>query len=301
MNSSVITPGTIVAAVDGSDHALRAVQWAAAQARLEGRPLALVHATGHEGAPPTRHRIGDTTAPTWVDDSLRTSHLVLEEAAAVAEATRGGIEVHGVSVNGEPRAVLPDISSSAHLLVLGSRGRGVLRSRLLGSVSTAVAKSAQCPVVVTRPGLPGAIKDGIVVAADGTPESVPVVEFAFRQASLHAVPLTVMHCVYDAVVAVTGMPGGAWDIHDTSEHALLLAESVAGLAEKYPDVHVTQELARGLVTDCLTQHRRPWNLIVVGRHPVNGLRWLTGSTAVDVMEHSKSVLAVVPEAAPEPR
>jgi nucleotide-binding universal stress UspA family protein len=301
MNNNVITPGTIVAAVDGSTHALRAIQWAAAQAQLEGRPLALVHVTGHEGAPPTPHRIGAHEEPTWVDDSLRTSHLVLAEAVAVAEATRADIEVHGKSVHGEPRAVLADLSDSAHLLVLGSRGRGVLLSRLLGSISTAVAKTAQCPVVVTRPGHPGAIKDGIVVAADGTPESVPVVEFAFRQASLHAAPLTVMHCVYDAMVPVTGGASAAVVSPGAGDHGLLLAESVAGLSEKYPDVHVTQELARGLVADCLTGHRRLWNLIVVGRHPRHGLRWLTGSTAIDVMEHSKSVLAVVPEADPEPR
>jgi len=298
MNPSAITPGHIVAAVDGSDHALRAVQWAAGQANLEGRPLALVHVTGHEGELPTTYRTVERNDVMWVDEALRASHLILKEAEKVAAAVVTDLDVHSVSVHGEPRSVLPEISDSAHLLVLGSRGRGVVRSRLLGSVSAAVAKSARCPVVVTRPGEPGKIKDGIVVAADGTAESAPVVEFAFRQASLHGVPLTVMHCVYDLAVAMTGVRANIRDFPDTEDQALVLAESVAGLTEKYPDVHVTQELAHGLVRERLTDHPRPWNLVVVGRHPVSGLRWITGSTAIDVMERSNSVLAVVPQAAP---
>jgi nucleotide-binding universal stress UspA family protein len=298
MTTSAMTHGHIVAAVDGSQHALRAVQWAAEQARLEGRPLTLVHVTGHEGETPATYSMAPSDDVTWVDDSLRTSHLVLEEALATAAVIAPDLEAHGVSVHGEPRGVLPEISDSAHLLVLGSRGRGVVRSRLLGSVSTAVAKSARCPVVVMRPGEPGKLKDGVVVAADGTAESVPVVEFGFQQASLHDVPLTVMHCVYDLAVAMAGVPN-IRDFPDTAAQRILLAESVAGLSEKYPDVHVTQELAHGLVQDCLLAHPRPWNLVVVGRHPVHGLGWITGSTAIDVMERSKSVLAVVPEAAPQ--
>lgn len=299
MTNSVITPGHIVAAVDGSEHALRAAQWAAGQAQLERRPLTVVHVAGHGGEVPPTYRTVDPDDVTWLDKTLRASHLILEEAATVAAAAGPNLDIDSVSVHGEPRHVLPDISDSAHLLVLGSRGRGVLRSRLLGSVSTAVAKSARCPVVVTRPGQPGTIKDGVVVAADGTAESVPVVEFAFRQASLHGVPLTVMHCVPDIAVALTGVRADIRDFPDTAADALVLGESVAGLSEKYPDVHVTQELAHGLVRDRLTARRRPWNLIVVGRHPVSGLRWLTGSTAIDVMERSKSVLAVVPQAAPQ--
>jgi nucleotide-binding universal stress UspA family protein len=298
MNTFEITPGAIVVAVDGSTHARRAVQWAASQARLEGRTLALVHAAGQEGVKPTTMRItthGDD--PAWMDDSLRESHLILQEATDYALALAPEVSVHGMSVSGAPREALQSVSENAYLMVLGSRGRGVLRSRVLGSVSAAVAKSAACPVVVVRPNEPGKLKDGVVVAADATAESQPVLEFAFRQASLHDVPLTVMHCLYSVPVAATGMAGGAVRVApDAERRSRLLAESIAGLPEKFPDVRVTQRIVEGLVDECLTANPRPWNLVVVGRHPVRG--WLVGSTGIGVLEHSQSPVAVVPEAAP---
>ncbi len=298
MDTFEITPGAIVVAVDGSTHARRAVQWAASQARLEGRTLVLVHAAGHEGVKPTTMRMvthGDDMA--WMDDSLRASHLILQEAAEYAGAIAPELTVRAVSVSGEPRRALQHVSENAHLLVLGSRGRGVVRSRLLGSVSAAVAKSAVCPVVVVRPNEPGLLKDGVVVAADATAESVPVLEFAFQQASLHDAPLTVMHCLYSVPVAAAGRAGGAVRVvPDAERRSLLLAESMAGLPERFPDVRVTQRIVEGIVDECLTANPRPWNLVVVGRHPVHG--WLAGSTGIGVLEHSQSPVAVVPEADP---
>ncbi len=301
MNTSQINPGTIVVGIDGSAPALQAVQWGAEQAKRLGRGLTLVHASGYEGAKPTTLRtVSDGDAIIWTDDALRASHVHLRQAQDVAEATAPGVDVHGVSIPGDAAEVLASASESAHLLVLGSRGRGSVRSHLFGSVSAHVAKTAHCPMVVVRPSEPGALKDGIVVAADATTESTPVVEFAFQQASLYGAPLTVLHCVYDVAVTATGMAGGyVKALPDTDRRSRMLAESMAGLSETYPDVHVTQVMARGLVEDSLAANRRPWNLIVVGRHPVHGLRWLAGTTAVDVLEHAKSPVAVVPEDWPE--
>lgn len=301
MNNVEIVPGTVVVAVDGSAPALRAAQWAATQAQLEGRPLTLVHAAGEAtGRPTTIKLIGGGTDQVWLDDTLRASHLILEEASTAARAIASAVPVHAVSLPGEPRETLKRVSEGAYLLVLGSRGRGPVRSRLLGSVSARVVKSAQCPVVVVRPDAPGLLKDGVVVAADATAESVPVLEFAFRQASLHGVPLTVLHCMHDEVALASAGLAGAYvpPPPDPDEHARLLSESLAGIEEKYPDVHVTRELVKGPVEVGLTAHPRPWNLIVVGRHPVRGSRWLTGTTAVEVLEHASTPIAVVPEAAP---
>ena len=301
MNTKHIPTGHIVVGIDGSTPALRAVQWGAEQAQLQGRGLTLLSATRHEGPKPTTlHTVADGDDIVWTDNALRTSRIHLRQAHAVADAIAPTVDVHSASMPGEPHHVLAGASETAHQLVLGSRGRGSVRSHLFGSVSAHVAKTARCPLVVVRPSVPGSLKDGVVVAADATAESAPVLEFAFQQASLHGVPLTVLHCVYDVAVSVTGMAGGYVEaLPDIDERARMLAESMAGLSERFPDVHVTREMARGLVEDCLAAHPRPWNLIVVGRHPVHGLRWLAGTTAVDVLEHAKSPVAVVPQAWPE--
>ena len=51
---------------------------------------------------------------------------------------------------GATHDVLLDSLDGAHLLVVGSRGRGTLASLVLGSVSAGVAATAPCPVAVIR-------------------------------------------------------------------------------------------------------------------------------------------------------
>ena len=165
MKTAEVPSASIVVAVDGSEHADRAVTWAAQQARLEGRPLVLVHA-------------GEVDA----------SSDIVQEAAALARETFPDVDVRARNLAGDPQDELVALSQVAHCIVMGSHGRGVLRSTLLGSVSAAVAKQAACPVVVCRPTTERFAKMAVVVGADGTPESVPVIEYAFQQASLRKYP-----------------------------------------------------------------------------------------------------------------
>lgn len=53
-------------------------------------------------------------------------------------------------VRGDPRHVLTDMSRSAAVPVVGSRGHGRLASSLLGSVSRHLVRASGCPVVVAR-------------------------------------------------------------------------------------------------------------------------------------------------------
>lgn len=270
--------GDILVAVDGSAHASRAAGWAAEQALVEHRPLVVV-------------TVGDDPDAGTADlaaDDLRRQHPALE--------------VRALRLPGDPREVLVGLSEHAHLLVLGSRGRGALKSMLLGSVGAALSAHAHCPVVVCRPGVADRAGAGVVVGADGTPESVPVIEFAYRQAALRGLSLTVLHCFWDAVAAVAefrqsrGEPADAPELEDLR---VLLAASVAGLAEQYPDVPVTLTLKHGLVDEALGSRDAGWDLIVVGRHPMSSLsRVLTGSIATTVVERARTTVAVVPQSAP---
>ncbi len=273
MNTSEIPSASIVVAVDGSEHAARAVTWAARQAQLERRPLSIVH----------------------VDEGGSTPDIV-EAATTLAREMHPDVDVRTVTLTGDPHEVLVALSHDVNSIVMGSHGHGVARSKMLGSVSAAVARHAACPVVVSRPTHERFAKSAVVVGADGTPESLPVIEFAFRQASLRGLPLHVVHC-YENVSASWRHRAGKQI--DKDGLRLLLSESVAGLSEEYPDVHVTVRLENGTVEELLDRGLRPWELVVVGRHPPHRPihRFADDTVATAVLERSQSAVAVVPEAA----
>lgn len=293
--------GSIVVGVDGSEHSTRALRWAAEQAALEHRVLLVVsvvdpsHAPGRHSSPRQRSTLFET--------GLESVHDLAWDAVDLARELHPGIEAHAEAFPGDAREVLLDLSADAHLVVVASRGLGSVRSLLLGTVSTAVVKAAHCPVVVCRPPTQRERIRGVLVAADGTPESLPVIEFAFQQAAARGLPLTVLHCFWDAVAAVAGFREASGEILNEphlEELRVLLAESIAGFGEKYPEVSVTTKMRHGLVDEALSERGEDWDLIVVGRHPVTSLsRTIVGSIATAVIERAHSNVAVVPEAAPQ--
>ncbi|MDQ2675449.1 MAG: universal stress protein [Actinomycetota bacterium] len=74
------------------------------------------------------------------------------EAAHTAESglarVSGSVRRDGEVLHGDAAAALEERAVELDLLVIGSRGRGPLRSRVLGSVSADVMRTAPCPVLV---------------------------------------------------------------------------------------------------------------------------------------------------------
>ncbi len=295
------TPGSIVVGIDGSKDGERALLWAAEQAEHEGRTLTILN--GAEDVPV----LGEGwLAEAGIDRaqlhrSLELSaNAVVESAAELVSSQHPELAVETCVIYDDPRTALTDVSPHAHLMVIGSRGRGSFRSTVLGSVSVGVARVASCPVVVCRPREGEESTRGVVVGADGSAESVPVIEFAYRQASLRGLPLTVMHCVWDVAAMSAEWPVRAPEEAEGAEGHVLLGESVAGLGEKYPDVVVELELSVGLVDQCLTGVSREMDLVVVGRHHYGALsRLIYGSMSIAVLERAHTAVALVPEASPE--
>lgn len=289
-----IEPGSIIVGVDGSADADRALRWAALDASRERRPLAVVSAAG----------IDQVGAVTWagastyvvpVGEIISRVRSVAEDAASAAHRLRPGLAVSAHADHADPRDALVELSRTAHLVVVGSRGRGAVRSRLLGSASTTVARHAQCPVVVCRPDSPGVVRRGVLVGVAGSAEEEPVLELAFRHASMGGLPLTILHAFHDVLAAVNGAHLVSASDDLLEEERLLLAESVAGYAEKYPEVTVDVQLARGFAHECLAADSEHWNLIVVGRHPTDSIgRMLSATVATTVIEHARTTVAVVP-------
>lgn len=288
-----ITPGTIVVGVDGSPSATSALEWAAAQARAEHRPITLVHAVG-------------AVSPAWIDEAIADSReanlglrqqaqAVLDEAHGIVAKHAPTVEVHEHFRLEDPREVLLELSATAEMIVVGSRGRGPVRRLLLGSVGVALIRHAECPVVVHRPSKPGAVHQGVAVGADGSPESGVVLEFAYRQAALRDLPLTVVHCAWDVPFPVPTIQSGTATEERAEEERLLLSEAMAGLGEKYPEVRVQVELAHGMPENALVAASEKMNLLVLGtRQQKLSTRLIHGSVSLSVLEHALGVVAVVP-------
>jgi nucleotide-binding universal stress UspA family protein len=133
---------SILVAVDGSASATRALHHAIAIARADGARLTLISV----GAPPRYHFSSPLIVPYPTGDDLeRQAERVVEEAAALVPED---VPVCTVVRRGfAARAILDRVTAAEHdLVVMGTHGRGRLRSLLLGSVSRAVR--ARCPVPV---------------------------------------------------------------------------------------------------------------------------------------------------------
>lgn len=285
----------MVVGVDGSTSALQAIDWAARQAEREHRPLVLLHA----------FRALDTQANLWlVRAGADVSQILgqvegearalVEQVASLVRESHPDLEVTTLLSVADPRQALLDVADRASMIVLGSRGRGPVRTLLLGSTSVAVASHATCPVVVVRPHHPGEVRRGVLVGVDGTDRCRATLEFAYRQAALQDLPLTVLHTYWDA--AALAPAGGPRLTGDSESDRLLLAESVSGMGEEYPEVRVQLELAQGLPDAALVRASAHMNLVVVGRHPEHTLaRGMFGGIARSVVEHSPTIVAVVPE------
>ena len=288
-----ITPGSIVVGVDGSDSSQRALEWAVREAVAEHRPLTLVHSI-HAVTP--AYIDAAIVNATDARSALTTSGKeVLAHARHHAERAAPELEVHEVFDLADPRELLLQLAEDAPMVVVGSRGRGPVRSLLLGSVSVAMIRHVRCPVVVVRPGNPGTVRNGVVAGVDAAPESQPVIEFAFRQASLHDLPLTVINSPWDLVRGRAGGYTVADLTGDVEPDRLALAEALAGMGEKYPDVHVTTRVVMEPAAKALVELSPRSDLIVIGAHQRNRLsQAVLGSVSVEVVEHAQCPVAVVP-------
>jgi nucleotide-binding universal stress UspA family protein len=60
--------------------------------------------------------------------------------------------VHRCTRRDHPAHCLLEQAKNASMVVVGSHGRGAVLGAVVGSVSQAIIRHAQCPVVVVRPG-----------------------------------------------------------------------------------------------------------------------------------------------------
>src|SRR6266568_2519520 len=136
----------VVVGVDGSVESLRAVEWAALEAKRHSWPLRIVSAPAQV---PRMHAYN--AAPEAIANALRgIAARALEAAITRAEEVAPGLPVETGLLSGPPAVAVAESGSGASMLVVGARGAGGFAAMMLGSVSRYVATWAPCRVAVIR-------------------------------------------------------------------------------------------------------------------------------------------------------
>jgi nucleotide-binding universal stress UspA family protein len=139
--------GPVVVGVDGSEAAEYALEVAFDEASIRGAGIVAVHV--YTPASPTW---GPQT-PVYVEDveERRTAEraLVLDAVAPWREKFPD-VGVETMTVAGNAAEVLSDVSSTASIVVVGTRGRGGFAGLLLGSVGQQLLHHADSPVLIAR-------------------------------------------------------------------------------------------------------------------------------------------------------
>lgn len=282
--------GSVVVGVDGSEASAAAVDWAARFAVREARTLSVVHACGLPGRMPDLADVLDCER-----GLLSVGGRLAEDAVVEARLTEPDVRVRSLVVLGSAGNALVEASETATVVVVGARGRGAVARALLGSVSDQVARESCCPVVVVRD---RAMSSGrpVVVGVDGTPASTAAVEFAFHRAAVRSVPLHVLHAswgVRGRASAGVELTGYARRITLSAEQERFVAELVAGLSEKYPEVTVTEVYRRGDAVGELVAASRDASLVVVGaRGRRRSVSSVLGSVSRAVAERAECPVVV---------
>jgi nucleotide-binding universal stress UspA family protein len=286
--NAMLEPG-VVTCFDGSAASARALEWAATEARMRQVPLTVCHAW--ETPDPS------CALPPAVNEAARqAAKRILSRGMVVAEHHAPGVPVRSRLLPGPAAPALVHAADGAQLLVAGARGAGGSSWPGLGTVSAQLAAHASCPVEIIRGD--GAWRGGAVVAGvDGSPSAQAAAGFAFEEAAMRGVPLTVVSSWWEPAPADVAAIADdtVLDIAAMRTRTLDRAGLVIGQwRDKYPEVTVTSSAAMQPPRAVLCAAAQTAGLLVVGARGLGGMPGLLlGSVSLAMLEHAPCPIAVL--------
>lgn len=287
--------GALVAGFDGSAESVKAIGWAAAEARLRDRRLLIVQALNLPQPAPEGY--GGYPAGE-LGDEMRLRPL-RERLAEVAADCRRDLPEPAISTrlrHGDPASVLAEAAreADAELVAIGSSGHGALPRMLLGSTATELAHTIRLPLVVIR-GAPPADAP-VVVGVDESQASQDALRFAFRYAELHGCPLHAAHAWSDQPVDHLE-PISRWTKDADAERAAIdefTRKYVAPWCARHPGVSARITCVENHPARMLLELAENARLVVVGSHGHGALhRAVLGSVSHAVLHHAACPVAVL--------
>ena len=286
MNSIATTPDTLVCGVDDSAHAVDVVSVAAALAHRLDLRLRLVHSVH-----PNAFVTGEARAR-----ALRRGRELLADLGADLDDGR-----HVVQAGDPARLITAVLAEGAALVVVGSRGRGPVRSALLGSISNAVIGSAPCPVVVVPPeaAIEVMASPAVICGLDGSSAAVTALHGGASLASALGGRLVALHAreVVHPLAIDTFAYLPTLEALDRARAAVEIVQRPLG--ELDVDVSVEMRIEAGDAFTALTRAAADEQSAIVvvgsrGRGPVRSA--LLGSVSARLAANAQVPVMIVPPA-----
>jgi len=287
---------SIVVGVDGSLGSQNAVRWGLTLAERRHAPVRLIHAFD----PPLHElRIGGSEVGT-VGSSFEGARKLLDATYDAARLSHPRLTITSELVDDGPASALIEASRDAATVVIGAHGIHDFSYFVAGSTTMNIASHAHCTVVAVpnkkAQTVPGR---GIVVGVDGSEVSEAAIHYAFEEASETGQALTAVHAWTDPLTP-NALGWTISTLYDEEAYArdqeILLAESLAGWTEKYPDVEVTRRVLHEQPVQALAGEAKNAALLVVGCRGLGAMRsMLLGSVSHGVLHLAACPVAVVHE------
>jgi nucleotide-binding universal stress UspA family protein len=293
---SATTAQSIVIGVDGSLGSQNAVRWGLALAERRHAPVRLIHAFD---PPMHEFRISGSEYGT-VGGSFEAARKLLDATYETAVLSHPQLRITSEFVDDGPASALTEASREAQAVVIGAHGVHGFTNLVAGSTTMIIGTHAHCTVIVLPTDKAHAFSGhGIVVGVDGSAISEAAIGYAFQQAAETDQELVAVHAWTDPLTpnALGWTMSTMYDpVAYARDQEILLAESLAGWSEKFPEVAVSRRVLHEQPVQGLTSAAQTAAMLVVGCRGLGAMRsMLLGSVSHGVMHLASCPVAVVHE------